>query len=171
MNIALVKPTLEMKPQAEAFRSSFVNNGESVIYGSCGMLRRDQYEDWLDYIGKVSSALVPDRIPSDTYFAVDGDKGGIVGIIDIRHTLNDEYFNSGHIGYSVSPAERKKGYGSHMLRLGLEKAKALGLQRILISCHRGNAGSQKVIENNGGIFEKEVPDGEKKLLLYWIEVK
>ena len=37
MNIALVKPTIELKAQAEAFKSSFINNGEPVIYGSCGM--------------------------------------------------------------------------------------------------------------------------------------
>ena len=93
-----------------------------------------------------------------------------MGIIDIRHYLKEEHFHSGHIGYSVCPAERCKGCGTEILRLGIEKAKALSLQRVLLSCYKDNAASRKVIENNGGVFEKEVLDDGKALLIFWIDI-
>ena len=41
----------------------------------------------------------------------------IVGIIDIRHYLTEKYFYSGHIGYSIDPSLRCKGYGTEILQL------------------------------------------------------
>ena len=44
----------------------------------------------------------------------------VVGMINIRHTLNDYLLKcGGNIGYSVRPTERGKGYGKKMLSLSL----------------------------------------------------
>ncbi len=79
----------------------------------------------------------------------------------------------GHIGYEIRPSRRKQGYGTEILRLGLEKAKELGLQRVLVTCDEDNIGSKKIIEHNGGKFENAiVMEGDTvKKLRYWIDIE
>lgn len=79
---------------------------------------------------------------------------------------------SGHIGYSVPPSERRKGYATGQLRLSLFKAKKLGLEKVLITCDKANIGSAKTIQKVGGILENEInsPDTGKIVQRYWIEL-
>jgi predicted acetyltransferase len=96
-----------------------------------------------------------------------------VGIIDIRHRLNDElrrYF--GHIGYGVRPSERNKGYATEMLGHGLVKCKKMGLARVMLACYQSNTASARTILRHGGHLEREVihPDG-RKISIYWIELR
>ena len=54
---------------------------------------------------------------------------------------------SGHIGYDINPLCWKKGYGTELLKLGLEKAKELiKYDKVLITCDDDNIGSYKIIE-------------------------
>jgi len=55
-----------------------------------------------------------------------------------------------------------------MLRLGLPEAKKIGLEKVLITCYDDNIASAKVIENNGGVFERFTEKEGKKLRRYWI---
>ena len=94
-----------------------------------------------------------------------------MGMIDLRHWLNDflaEY--GGHIGYSVRPDERHKGYAKAMLRMVLKEAKARGLQRVLITCDDDNVASARTIEANGGTFERKASLDGGVLRRYWIEL-
>ncbi len=97
----------------------------------------------------------------------------IVGVIQIQHHFNEflEKY-AGHIGYSVCPSERRKGYATQMLREVLPKCKALGIDNVLISCVIGNEGSRKTIINNGGVYESTVYEPGKKVYLerYWITI-
>jgi len=57
-----------------------------------------------------------------------------------------------------------------MLRLALLEAKKLGIEKVLLTCSDDNIASAKVIENNGGKFERFTKkDGEKKRR-YWITI-
>jgi len=57
------------------------------------------------------------------------------------------------------------------LRLGLEKARDLGLRRVLVTCDETNIGSKKIIEYNGGVFENAVEaESPIKKLRYWIGI-
>jgi predicted acetyltransferase len=57
------------------------------------------------------------------------------------------------------------------LRLGLEKARDLGLRRVLVTCDETNIGSKKIIEYNGGVFENAVEaESPIKKLRYWIDI-
>lgn len=58
----------------------------------------------------------------------------------------------GHIGYSVIPAKRGKGYATKALALMLEQVKPLGLEFVQLNAQPHNLPSQKVIIANGGIF-------------------
>lgn len=74
----------------------------------------------------------------------------------------------GHIGYRVRPFERRKGYGTQILKLALNKVKEYEFERILIVCEPHNLGSIGVIKKNGGMFERQVSIEETLLNRYWI---
>ena len=94
-------------------------------------------------------------------------------MLQIRHCFNDylEKFG-GHIGYSVAPSERRKGYATEMLKAALPKCRELGLDKVLITCIDHNVGSRKTILANGGIYESTVyePDEKVNLERYWIDL-
>ena len=52
--------------------------------------------------------------------AISTNDGRLIGMIDIRHRLNDYLLNfGGHIGYSIRKSERQQGYATEMLALSL----------------------------------------------------
>ena len=55
-------------------------------------------------------------------------------MIDFKHELNDFLKNFVHIGYSVRPSERRKGYATEMLRQIIEIARQIGLGEIQLAC-------------------------------------
>ena len=59
-----------------------------------------------------------------------------------------------------------------MLAMGLEEARALGLERVMISCAVDNEGSRRTILANGGVFHSTIWDAEDQETLerYWIEL-
>jgi predicted acetyltransferase len=83
-----------------------------------------------------------------------------------RHGLNDYLFEQGgHIGYSVRPSARRRGFAGDALRDALPIARELGISRVLITCDETNVGSRRTIEKNGGIYE----DSRKGKRRYWID--
>lgn len=106
------------------------------------------------------------RVPQSTFWAFIGER--LVGICKLRHYLRpDLERHGGHIGYVVRRSERNKGYGTQMLALTLEKARALALERVLLTCYSENTGSAKVIKRNGGVLTEELDPGTSR---YWIEL-
>lgn len=105
-----------------------------------------------------------------TYWLVNKNNA-ILGVIRLRHQLTDVTKNlGGHIGYDVPHKHRGKGYGTQLLGLALEKARHLGIKRLLITCSLDNIASRKIIEHNGGILEKEsyLPTQHITKCRYWI---
>jgi predicted acetyltransferase len=94
----------------------------------------------------------------------------ILWAIQIRHSIDHPRLIEvgGHIGYGIRPSERGKWYATEMLRLWLLEAKKLWLEKVLITCHDDNIASAKVIENNGGAFERYAYRDEKKYRRYWV---
>ena len=95
----------------------------------------------------------------------------IVGNLQIRHKLDEQFLIYGHIGDSVRPSERRKGYATEQIRLALQKCKELGIDNVLMSCNKTNIGSAKSIINNGGILENEINVGNELMQRYWISLK
>ncbi|WP_040211442.1 GNAT family N-acetyltransferase [Clostridium polynesiense] len=89
-----------------------------------------------------------------------------VGLSKLRHSLTPLLFKKGgHIGYSIRPTERGKGYGNIILKETLNKAKELGIRKVLITCKEDNLYSKRIIEKNGGRIE-DVVEG---ICRYWIK--
>ena len=103
------------------------------------------------------------KVPETTLWWVDGDE--YLGRLSIRHELTDllrEF--GGHIGYVVRPSARRQGNASAMLAVALPIARVLGIDPALLTCDADNAGSRRVIESNGGVFEDQRDDK----LRFWV---
>ena len=138
-------------------------------------LTLSNYNDFLDELikNKNMKTFKPNLVDQTTYILVD-EKGRIYGGTNIRHKLNERLLiHGGNIGYLIRPSERKKHFGTLMLNLALEKCKLLGLIKVLSTCREDNIGSMKVIENNGGVYEKSYinPNDSKAYKRYWINIK
>lgn len=158
----MVFPTLEYKDRAVEFVGEFSAAGTQSIDGSGGLdryLRESTYEKWLEkLLAYIDIANPPEgKVPSLTYFYVREEDERIVGMIDIRLTLNDFLRKQGgHIGYCVRPSERRKHVATAMLRDGLRVLKTIGVKDAIVTCDKDNIASAGVIKNNGGELEAEL---------------
>ena len=101
--------------------------------------------------------------------AISNDDNRLIGMIDIRHRLNDYLLNfGGHIGYSIRKSERQQGYATEMLSLALIECLKVNIKKVLITCDKDNVASVKTIIRNGGILENEMPKGNRITQRYWI---
>lgn len=111
-------------------------------------------------------------VPATVYWIlVDG---VVVGTIDLRHTLNKDYYERlGHVAYYIKPEDRNKGYATRALSIALKKYYEKGIIKILVTCFKDNIASSKVIEKNGGILEKIIIDEvtKKQISKYIIKIK
>jgi predicted acetyltransferase len=172
--IKLVVPSKEHKNAAIAYRQEHFDFGEDIINGSALFDKIDSYEEWLLYIKKISNkeTVQPDWVVSSVFFGIRESDNKIIGIIDIRHYLNDllsKYY--GHIGYSVRPSERQKGYATQILSLAIDYCKNLKLKRIMLGCYSDNIASIKTITKCKGILERDFLylDG-KPMSVFWVEL-
>lgn len=170
----LTEPTKEYCRQIRAYRQEFLDSGDSM--DGTGALRRiEKPEEWIKFTEACKNPdTVPNGlVPATQYIFVREQDNKIVGMLQIRHFFNpylEKY--GGHIGYSVAPSERRKGYATQMLKLALPKCRELGIDKVLITCIEDNTGSRKTILANGGVYESTVYEPEEKVHLerYWIDL-
>lgn len=113
--------------------------------------------------------LSEDEVPATFLVAEVNEE--IVGRSSIRHELNAALEREGgHVGYGVLATHRRQGYGTEILRQSLVVARALGIDRVLVTCDDDNTASARIIERCGGELESLVanPSGRQPIRRYWI---
>lgn len=172
----LVFPNLEYEDKAIDFINEF-NQYSSEIHGESELAKYIKEVNYQKWVEKVSNDYDPekiskDRVPGYTFFYVNSGNR-IIGMINIRLELNDFLFlEGGHIGYCIRPTERKKGYGTKMLKEGLKFCKEKGLNEVLITCDKVNIASAGVIKSCGGKLENEIfsKTNNEVVQRYWIKI-
>ncbi|MEV1331909.1 GNAT family N-acetyltransferase [Micromonospora costi] len=93
----------------------------------------------------------------------------VLGGIALRHELNDFLLRvGGHIGYGIRPSARRRGLATWALGEMLGEARAIGLDRVLVTCEEGNVPSAKTIERHGGVLEDVRATELGAVRRYWI---
>ena len=92
------------------------------------------------------------RLPGYALWMWDGEFCGSIGFRWQVGTPELPSYCLGHVGYSVVPWKRRRGYATRALRLLLPHARAEGLPYIELTTDADNHASRRVIEANGGVF-------------------
>ena len=126
------------------------------------------YEEWFESNqGQEMRINLPEGwVPAIQLVAFARD-GQAVGFFNLRLRLSDYLLEvGGHIGYSIRPSKRGKGYAKESLQQGLQIASEKNIKRTLVTYSVNNPASRAVILANGGLLE-DVRNGVER---YWIEV-
>lgn len=157
-----VTPTLEYKEAAIDYINEFYQYN-SQINGVGGLYRYlEDYPGWLKKLEEDKNRIpTKEKVPALTFFLLRENDNRIVGMINIRLALNDRLSKyGGHIGYSIRPTERRKGYNKINLYLGLLVCQEYGIKEIFLDCDKDNLGSAKTMQALGGVMVREYFDDE-----------
>ena len=171
MALELLLPRAELRDEYFGMMDEFERAGESYSFFT------EARQDFAAYLRKVDGYARGENLPFGFVpyhvFWLVRDETSILGELRLRNRLSELLVvEGGHIGYNIRPGERRKGYGTLQLRLGLEKARALGLARVLVTCNEDNLPSAKIIEANGGVLTGRAisPHSGTPIRQYWIEL-
>ena len=136
-------------------------------------------DDWFlrtkPWYDKKEQGLIEGQSAGFHYWAVDD--GRFIGEFQLRTQFTEKVMTDiGSIGYAVRVSEWGKGYGTKILRLGLELAREHGMDRVLLTINEENTASMHVCEKLGGKLADTIEafneaQGHHRLRRYWIEIK
>lgn len=155
-------PSMARKEEAIEYIKEFIKHN-SHINGTGGLQRYlDSYEAWLDKLENDYNQIPnEERVPARTYFLIRENDNRIIGMINIRLALTEQLRKyGGHIGYSIRPTERGKGYNKINLYLGLKVCAEYEIKTVLLDADKDNPASWKTMEALGGTCVREYFEDE-----------
>lgn len=169
-NPALIDPAVEHEAAYHTFIHHFWRAGEAK---NAPALPRGDFAALIEKLRAEARGeqIASGWVPQHTYWLIL--QGEIVGESHLRHHLSPMLdILGGHIGYRIAPYARRKGYGTQILGLTMQKARSFGLPRLLLTCDTENIGSARIIEKNGGVLRDQFYYQPRRVEVsrYWIDL-
>lgn len=164
MKIKLIKPSLDcLSEYVAALKQGWSPENireQEVVKEELEQIKEDPavfVERLDDPEAKGGPVILPDgstvpRLPGFRRWLWDGEFCGSIGMRWQPGTSTLPEHVLGHIGYTVVPWKRGKGYATQSLGLLLKEIGTLGLTYVELTTDPDNVASQKVILANGGVL-------------------
>lgn len=128
---------------------------ENGFMNGCNSITFDEYKAWLAKCENIADGIGLEdwMVPQDVFWLyIDGKP---VGMGKLRHRLTDKLREEGgHMGYAIRPVYRGKGYGKLLIKLMLEKAHEIGIEKALVTVYNDNHASINAALANGGVISR-----------------
>ena len=158
-DIYFIEPTMDIADAIADYRQELLD-ADSTFAGTLSLKRMPDMQEYVDYVIDRANPIheTPEQNDLVTLlFCVRKSDSKILGSIQIRHKMDEfKRLYSGHIGYSVRPSERRKGYATRILKFAVDYCRTLGIKDINISCMTDNEASRRTILANGGQYRDTV---------------
>ena len=141
--LKLVSPTPAYREQVLDYQREFREAGEHA-FGTSSLDSAQTFEDWYQEVVNNSrqETVQPGLVPANQYLGVVEETGEVVGMLNLRHYLNDSLLRfGGHIGYSVRKSQRRKGYAGALIRAVQEMLLSQGPVRLYAHVAKRNTPS------------------------------
>ena len=166
--LLFVEPSMNFEKEIAAYRQEMLD-ADSSFDGCFSMKRMPNIKEYVDHCIEWANP----RREADEHGAwgnvllvIRKSDMKMVGCMQVHNVLTERMKNyTGHVGYSVRPSERKKGYAKRMLAKAVDFLSSFGFEEIVVSCLPENEASKKTILSNGGEYIETVFLDEDKVYL------
>ncbi|MBQ9123397.1 MAG: GNAT family N-acetyltransferase [Lachnospiraceae bacterium] len=157
--LIFVEPSMTCAEEISAYREEMIM-AESSFDGCLSMRRMPDPKEYVEYcteFANPSRVLKENGARGTVLLCIRKSDNKMVGCMQVHHVLNEQMKNiTGHVGYSVRPSERRKGYATKMLEKAKDYLGSFGFSEIYLSCLPENEASRRTILANGGEYIETV---------------
>ena len=176
MDIYLKKLSLDDREQIIDYIKEFKKEKLDSIAGHIPyhFVMTEDFDGYYKRVVEIENNPPEGKVKATQFLALRKIDNYLVGLVNVRHELNENLIKSGgHIGYSVRPSERNKGYAKSALKLALEFGfNELKLDSILLTVLETNTPSIKVIKKFNPVEDQVYIDEKGNVFRrFWINKK
>lgn len=158
-DLFFVEPSMAYAKEITAYREEMLA-ADSSFDGCLSLKRMPDPREYTEYCtgwANPSRILKENGARGTVLLCIRKADNKMVGCMQVHHVLNEQMRNvTGHVGYSVRPSERRKGYATRMLAKAKDYLSSFGFSEINVSCLPENEASRRTILANGGEYLETV---------------
>lgn len=158
----LIAPTTQLR---RAWLDAHAEWGAGAHEDGFGLTPADEVDSPAGFAAWVGR-LVDESTQTTYRWIVDDQR--VLGGIALRHDIDEYVHWAGHIGFGIRPTARRRGLASWALGHMLDRARQLGMERVLLVCAVDNVASANTIQGLGGVFEGVCDTDLGPAQHYWI---
>jgi len=157
--LLFVEPSMAYADEICAYREEMLAAGSSFD-GCLSMKRMPDVKEYVEYCTEFANPnrkLKENGARGTVLLCIRKSDNRMVGCMQVHHVLNEQMRKiTGHVGYSVRPSERRKGYATQMLAKAKDYLSSFGFSKVYVSCLPENEASRRTILANGGEYVETV---------------